>query len=153
MYDQYLAAVLAYRGHLHEAFATNRRLLLEPGASRFTEFQDRFVSLSLLGVIPDSLAAATFRQAFEPRKAWPMPYFGTARQLGGLPWWLARKDTASLARFARRAEQEVQRQEGPRGKLRARYLHAAATAYLALARPELLVEIEAVAVLQTPLRP
>ena len=98
---------------------------------------DPFLSLSLLGGIPDSLAASTFGRAFaEPGKAWPMPESVTARQLRGLPWWLARGDTASLARFRRRAEQEVGRQTSARGQLQSRYLHAAATAYLALARAD-----------------
>jgi hypothetical protein len=61
---------------------------------------------------------------------------GTARELRGLPWWLARGDTASLAAFASRAEQEARTQESARGKLQTRYLHAAATAYLALARAD-----------------
>jgi hypothetical protein len=65
-----------------------------------------------------------------------MPPLGTARQLRGLPWWLGRRDTASLARFALRAQQETRTQGNPRGKLQSRYLHAAATAYLALARAD-----------------
>jgi eukaryotic-like serine/threonine-protein kinase len=136
MYDQFLAVELAYRGHLHEAYAVDRRLLLDPTASRFSNFLDPFLSLSLLGVLPDSLAATTFEHAFEPRKAWPMPRLNTARQLRGLPWWLARRDRASLARFALRAEQEARMQGSARGKLQGRYLHAAATAYLALARAD-----------------
>ncbi len=48
----------------------------------------------------------------------------------------ARGDTASLARFAVRAEQEARTQTTGIGKLRARYLHAAALAYLALARAD-----------------
>ena len=40
----------------------------------------------------------------------------------------------SLARFALRAEQETSTQASATGKLRGRYLHAAATAYLELAR-------------------
>jgi eukaryotic-like serine/threonine-protein kinase len=136
MYDQYLALLLAYRGHLQEAYAVDRRLLLDPNASQFSAFLDPFLSLSLLGVVPDSLAASTFGHALQPGKAWPMPPFNTARQLRGLPWWLARGDTASLARFAVRAGQEVRRQKGAGGKLRARFLHAAATAYLALARAD-----------------
>ena len=136
MYDQYLAAVLAYRGHLQEAYATNRRLLLESAASPFSDFHDGFLSLSLLGVIPESLAATTFGRALEPATAWAMPPFNIPRQLRGLPWWLARGDTASLARFALRAGQEAGRQQSAGGKLRARYLPAAATAYLALARTD-----------------
>jgi hypothetical protein len=133
MSHQYLAFELAYRGHLHEAYAADRTLLLDRNASRFTNFRDPFLSLSLLGAIPESLAATTFGQAFESGKAWPMPPIRSARELRGLPWWLARRDTASLARFARRAEQEAGSQTSGRGKIRSRYLHAAATAYLALA--------------------
>jgi eukaryotic-like serine/threonine-protein kinase len=136
MYHQYLAVELAYRGHLHEAYAADRRLLLDPNASRFSSFLDPFLSLSLLGVLPESLSATTFGQAFEPGKAWPMPRLNTPRELRGLPWWLARGDTASLARFARRAEQEARTQGSARGKLQGRYLHAAATAYLSLARAD-----------------
>jgi hypothetical protein len=137
MYHQFLAVELAYRGHLHEAYTADRRLLLDPNASRFSNFLDPFLSLSLLGVIPESLAATTFGHAFEPGKAWEIPPFNRqARQLRGLPWWLARDDTASLARFAVRAEQEAGTQTTGIGKLRVRYLHAAATAYLALARAD-----------------
>jgi hypothetical protein len=137
MYQQFLAIELAYRGHLHEAFAVDRRLLLDPTASRFSRFLDPFLSLSLLGVIPESLAATTFGHAFEPGKAWEIPPFNRqARQLQGLPWWLARRDTASIARFALRAEQEARSQPSAKGKLRSRYLHVAATAYLALARAD-----------------
>jgi hypothetical protein len=136
MYHQYLAVELAYRGHLKEAYAADRPLILNPDASAFSAFGDPFFDLAFLGVIPDSLAAATFGLALRPGKAWPMSPFGSARQLQGLPWWLARRDTASLARFALRAGQEARRQQGASGKLRARYLHAAATAYLALARSD-----------------
>ena len=88
-------------------------------------------------MIPESLAATTFGRAFEPGKAWEIPPFNRqARQLRGLPWWLARSDTASIARFARRAEQEARSQPSAKGKLRSRYLHLAATAYLALARAD-----------------
>jgi eukaryotic-like serine/threonine-protein kinase len=136
MYRQYLALLLAYRGHLHEAYAADRRLLLDPSASRFSEFLDPFFSLSLLKAVPESVSATTFARSLEPGTPWPVSPFGTARQLRGLPWWMARRDTASLARFAGRAGQEAQKQTSARGKLQSRYLHAAATAYLALARPD-----------------
>jgi serine/threonine-protein kinase len=136
MYRQYLALLLAYRGHLHEAYTADRRLLLDPSASRFSEFLDPFFSLSLLKAVPESVSATTFARSLEPGTPWPVSSFGTARQLRGLPWWMARRDTASLARFAGRAGQEAQKQTSARGKLQSRYLHAAATAYLALARPD-----------------
>ncbi|HMH55489.1 MAG TPA: BTAD domain-containing putative transcriptional regulator, partial [Gemmatimonadales bacterium] len=70
MYGQFLAVELAYRGHLHEAYTADRRLLLDPNASRLSQYLDPFLSLSLLGVIPESLAATTFGHGFEPGKAW-----------------------------------------------------------------------------------
>jgi eukaryotic-like serine/threonine-protein kinase len=136
MYRQYLALELAYRGHLREAYAVDRRLLLDPNASLFSEFLDPFLGLSLLGVIPESLAATTYGHALEVGKAWPTSPLGTARQLRGLPWWLARKDTASMARFVLRAGHEAQSQRSAHGKLQSRYLYMAATAYLALARAD-----------------
>jgi serine/threonine-protein kinase len=136
MYDQYLALELAYRGHLQEAYAVDRRLLLDPNASPFSDFLDPFRALALLGPIPETLSATTFGHALEPGRAWPMSPWGTARQLRGLPWWLARRDTASLARFALRAGQEARMQGTGRGKLQGRYLRVAATAYLALARAD-----------------
>ncbi len=36
MWPQYLAAALAYRGHLREAYQTDRRLLLDPAASKWS---------------------------------------------------------------------------------------------------------------------
>jgi hypothetical protein len=135
MYRQFLANALAYRGHIHEAYAIDRRLVFDAKASRFSWWEDPFMCLALLGVIPDSLAASTYAQAFEPDSAWPIPRFNVqARQLRGLPWWQARSDTLSLARFALRAEQEAGTQKSATGKLRGRYLHLAATAYLELAR-------------------
>jgi DNA-binding SARP family transcriptional activator len=137
MYRQFLARELAARGHLREAYQADRRLLLDVKASRFTWFLDPFLSLSLLGAIPDSLAATTFGHAFDPGKVWPAPHYNIQpRHLRGLPWWLAHGDTVSLARFARRAERETATQSSAIGKLRGRYLHAAAIAYLALARAD-----------------
>jgi tetratricopeptide (TPR) repeat protein len=135
MYDQYLAFELAYRGHLQEAYTADRQLLLDPNASPFTNWMDPFSALALLGVIPESLSATTFGHELEPGKAWPTPH-SSARQRTGLPWWLARRDTVSLTRFALRAEQEARTHGSAGGKLRGRYLHAAATAYLALARAD-----------------
>jgi hypothetical protein len=100
----------------------------------FWNFFDPFRALALLGAVPESLSAETFGKALEPERAWWISPFFTDRRLKGLPWWLARGDTASLARFARRAEREARMQRSSRGKLQGRYLHAAATAYLALAR-------------------
>src|SRR3954447_14382653 len=135
MHRQFLANAVAYRGHIQAAYAMDRRLVFHPKASRFTWWLDPFMGLALLGVIPDSLASSTYAQAFEPDSAWPIPRSNIqARHLRGLPWWQARRDTLSLARFALRAEQEARTQKSAIGKFRGRYLHLAATAYLDLAR-------------------
>jgi hypothetical protein len=130
MWPQYLAAALAYRGHLREAYQTNRRLLLDPAASKWSWAYDPFLDLALLGAVPDSVAGPAFARALEPT----VPWGSTARQLRGLPWWLARGDTASLARFAARAVEETRRPNPPHVVLRARLLGATSTAYGVLAR-------------------
>jgi serine/threonine-protein kinase len=135
MYHQYLAVLLAYRGHLKEAYAVDRRLLLDPNASPFSTFGDPFLDLALLGALPESLAAAHFGRALRSPGVWSQGGFGgPPRPLSGLPWWLARRDSVSLRRFAARAGQEAGRQQEATAMLNARYLHAAATAYLALVR-------------------
>jgi tetratricopeptide (TPR) repeat protein len=136
MYHQFLAVRLAFRGHLQEAYAVDRTLLLDQTASPWTNFEDPFRALAVLGVIPESVSTRTFGHALEPGKAWHISQNFTDRQLRGLPWWLARRDTVALARFALRAEQQARTQGSARGKLQTRYLHAAATAYLALARAD-----------------
>ena len=101
MWPQYLAGALAYRGHLSEAYQTNRRLLLDPAASKWSLAYDPFLDLALLGSVPDSVAGPVFARALEPTAPWDSA--PTPRHLRGLPWWLAHGDTASLRRFAARA--------------------------------------------------
>jgi hypothetical protein len=101
----------------------DRAIALDPG---FAPAYEHTVRLAIrlnrpdlarkYAVIPEWLTATTFRHALEPGTAWPMPPLGTARQLRGLPWWLARRDTVSLAQFALRAAQETRTQESARGK-------------------------------------
>ncbi len=132
MWPQYLAAALAYRGHLREAYQTNRRLLLDPAASKWSLIGDRFLDLVLLGAVPDSMAGPVFARALEPTAPWDSEE--TPRHLRGIPWWLAHGDTASLTRFAARAAEETRRPNSPLVVLRARLLGATSTAYAALAR-------------------
>jgi eukaryotic-like serine/threonine-protein kinase len=136
MLHQFLAAGLAYRGHLREAYAADRTLLLDQAASPYSNFEDPFRALAVLGVMPESVSARTFGHALEPGKAWHISHFLTDRKMRGLPWWQAHRDTVALARFALRARQQARTQRSARGKLQSRYLHAAATAYLALARAD-----------------
>jgi serine/threonine protein kinase len=132
MWPQFLAAALAYRGRLGEAYETNRRLLLDPTASKFSAVWDRFLDLALLGVVPDSIAATAFARALEPTALWGSGLH--PRHLQGTPWWLAHRDTASLKRFAARAAEEARRPNPADVVLRARLLGAVSTAYAALAR-------------------
>ena len=131
MWPQYLADALAFRGHLREAFAVDERLLLDPTASQWAWFWDPFLNLSLLGIIPDSLARANFGRSFEAAAPWG-PF--TPRHLRGLPWWLARGDTAALARFSAQAARTARAPQEPAVALRARLLGETSVAFLDLAR-------------------
>ncbi len=147
MWPQYLAAALAYRGHLREAYQTDRRLLLDPAASKWSLFMDQFLDLALLGIVPDSMAGPVFARALEPTAPWGSEFGITPRHLRGLPWWLAHRDTASLRRFAARAAEETRQPNPPLVVLRARLLGATSTAYAALARGDsagALAQLEAI---------
>ncbi|HUR94267.1 MAG TPA: protein kinase, partial [Gemmatimonadales bacterium] len=132
MWPRYLGRALAFRGHLREAFAVNERLLRHPSTSPFSWFLDPLLDLGLLGIVPDSLARATFDRAFEAKAVWGDFY--TPRHLTGLPWWLSRGDTAALARFGTLAARTARTPGDPRAALRARLLSETSVAFLDLAR-------------------
>jgi hypothetical protein len=132
MWPQYLAVALQARGHLREAFATDERLLLQPSGSPWSGFLDPFPDLSLFGIVPDSLARATFGRALASDSGWSDTF--TPRHLRGLPWWLSRGDTAALARFGARAARVARAPANPRTALRARLLGETSVAFLDLAR-------------------
>jgi serine/threonine-protein kinase len=132
MWPQYVAYTLAFRGHLREAFAVDERLLRDPSPSNWSSLFDPFLDLSLLGVIPDSLAAATFERSLAGAANWGG--FSTPRQFRGLPWWLSRRDTSSLARFGVQAARATRRSATPHQHLRIRLLGEMSAGYLALAR-------------------
>jgi hypothetical protein len=132
---QYLAWALAFRGHLHAAHAEHGRLLTDPGASLLGVVDDPFDDLALLGVVADSLARRAYGHGLASDADWnSKPTLIPPRHLRGLPWWLSRGDTASIAWFGRRASEVVRAAESPIAVLRGRYFGAAATAYLVLAR-------------------
>ena len=139
MWPQYLASELQARGHLREAFAADERLLLEPSASPWSGFLDPFPTLSLLGVVPDSLARATYGRALASDSGWSDTF--TPRHLRGLPWWLSRGDTAALAQFGARAARVARAPANPRMALRARLLGETSVAFLDLARGDSLAAI------------
>jgi serine/threonine-protein kinase len=131
MWPQYLAYVLAFRGHLREALEVNQRLTMDPGATPYSVGFDTFLDLSLLGLVPDSLAGRMFRPTFDPAVDGGL---ATPRHLRGLPWWLARRDTTSLARLVDRAGRVARSPGAPRARLRARLVGEMSGAYLSLAR-------------------
>ena len=128
---QRLAAALAFRGRLREAARVGRSGFDDPAPSS-PAITDPFLDLALLAAIPDSSARRLFELGAErdwaERPLTPLP-----RYLRGLPWWLARGDTAAIARFGRRAAEVARRPASHRAALRARYFAAVAPAYLALA--------------------
>jgi serine/threonine-protein kinase len=129
---RHLAWAEAFRGHL-SASAADLTARPSPAGTR-AAILDPFLDLALFGAIPDSIAGRAFAGAFAPNAPWgETPYRTLPRQLKGAPWWLARGDTASLARFAARAARDVRHSAGA-AALRGRYLHGTALAYLALAR-------------------
>jgi tetratricopeptide (TPR) repeat protein len=131
-WPKYLARALAFRGHLREAFAVNERLLRDPSASPYSRWFDTFHDLSLLGIVPDSLARATFGHSLESAEGWADDV--PPRHLRGLPWWLSRGDTVALARFAAIAARTARVPPTPRAALRARLLGETSVAFLDLAR-------------------
>ena len=133
MWPQYLAAALMARGHLREAYRTDSLLLHDGSASPFSWFADPFLDLSLLGAIPDSVARATFARGLEKDAGWGGP-MSMGRHLRGMPWWLARRDTSSLARFAARARGVTPQPDAPWIEMRARLLGGMAEAFHSLAR-------------------
>jgi tetratricopeptide (TPR) repeat protein len=133
MWPQYLAIALASRGHLREAYRTDSLLLHDASASQFSWFVDPFLSLSILGIIPDSVASATFARGLEQGAGWGGP-LTMGRHLRGLPWWLSRLDTSALARFAARARNTTPEPGSPWIEMRARLLGGMAEAFYSLAR-------------------
>jgi hypothetical protein len=139
MWPHYLANVLAFRGHLREASAVDERLFRQPSASPWSGFLDTFLDLSLLGIVPDSLARATFGRSLEATAVWGNVF--TPRHLRGLPWWLSRGDTAALRRFGAQAARTARARETPRVALRARLLGETSLAFLELARGDSIAAI------------
>jgi hypothetical protein len=135
MWRQHLASALAFRGRPRAAGGVHGRLLADASASHFSPQHDPFNDLALLGVVADSISRRTYEHALAPDADWSGGFSSLPpRYLRGLPWWLSRGDTVSMARFARRAAAAVRGAESPRAVLRGRYFGAAAAANLALAR-------------------
>ena len=86
-----LAIALINRGHLRESYRVLREQpILVDGGSGFL-----FVTLALLGVVPEDTAAAIFRSWLKGPDVGPMSR--------PLPWWAGQADTSSIHAFIRRA--------------------------------------------------
>lgn len=115
---QLLAYALAYRGHLREAY----RLI---GASTFV-----YLELALLGAVPGDSADAVFRTWIQQDISQPYAW-------KTLPWWAARRDTATLSGLHLKLEEvAAQLPSGvpPIAKEAISYLIQSTQAYLTLAR-------------------
>jgi serine/threonine-protein kinase len=128
---QNFAAVLAYRGHLREAQE------LIQGDENLRGRGPLPAEIALVGgSMPDSTAAMFNRWLRERPSRSPEgpPARGVHALLFALPWWAARRDTVSIAHFARRADWARRTVSQPIRKEIAEYGVEAARAYSALAR-------------------
>jgi tetratricopeptide (TPR) repeat protein len=126
MWPQYLASALVLRGHLREAYrilsGTPPRAGPQPW---YSVWMDPSATLALMGVIPEDSANARFQRRGVP---------GVGYIESSLAWWLGRRDTTRLLRFASQAA-TVARADHDQDKRRvARYQEGAARAYLILIR-------------------
>lgn len=132
---RYLALALAFRGRFEEAAALGLTPSSDPRAAGYDAANDPFTELALFGFVPDTTASRAFSFSLQPAADWGrVTQAPTRRHLRGAPWWFAKRDTVALQRFAARAAQVTRGPAPPTSVLRGRYLHAAATAYLTLAR-------------------
>ncbi len=123
MWPQYLAGKLLYRGHAREAYEVYRPLIVRPNTKRWAWFASPLRDLALFNTIPpDTVTAVIARSLASDALAW--------RQW--LPWWLARRDTAALARAVKQADSQARRSRSALESARARSWRSAAGAYLAL---------------------
>ena len=82
----------------------------------------------MFGLVPTDSAAAVFRRSLDGNDM-------DMLQLA-LPWWTLRRDTVAIVAVRKRADLLVSTSTDPEERQRARYLSAAASAYLPLARQD-----------------
>jgi eukaryotic-like serine/threonine-protein kinase len=132
---RFLAAALAFRGRLRES-AVQLNTVSTDRLNAVRQFPpDPFLDLALFGALPDSQARTAFVRAFDRDASWDgLVLYAPQRHLNGLPWWSARDDTTAIVAMAARAGAVARGPGPPVARLRGRYFHAAAGAWLALAR-------------------
>jgi eukaryotic-like serine/threonine-protein kinase len=89
----FLRSMLAFRGHLAEAFAAFPPSWREPSSQYWWGAHSTFLQLAALGAIPDDTARAVFA-------AWLAHGYGPGVYLANA-WWVDHHDTLSLARAVR----------------------------------------------------
>ncbi|MCI0435597.1 MAG: serine/threonine protein kinase, partial [Gemmatimonadetes bacterium] len=126
--EWHLAAALALRGRLGEAYAVRGSDLGGPRLPWVPADSTFFAELAFLGAVPDMDAGSEFA-------AW-LDRGAPAARLA-LPWWAVHEDTLSITRFASRLEQRLESmaEAGLRRAFDARDLEVA-RAYLAVARED-----------------
>ena len=122
-----LSMTLINRGHLREAYAVVPEADVEG-------WPNRFLDLALFGIAPAAAADEAFGRLLRSDSLWPPTSQVGPRQDQALVWWLARRDTTSLARFARRAESAAHATANPLVRLQVSSFSDAARAYLLLLR-------------------
>ena len=138
-----LATTLAYRGRLRAAAEVlGTALNVTVQTARVAAVVDPFLELALFGAVSDSVARRAFDEGLAAEADWGGPPSRPGvpdirwppRYLTGAAWWLARGDTAALHRLSVRAARAARDTGSWVAPLRGRYIHGAASAYLALAR-------------------
>jgi serine/threonine-protein kinase len=137
---QVLAQLLSYRGHLREAqtvIGGEDRLSFRSGLP--AEFA---LAGSMSAGGADSLFSGWLRSGpFWPEGKWPKGG-PPGPLLWMLPWWAARRDTAALAEYARRADSAQRATRRPLWKEVARYGARSARAYMRLASGDTAAALE-----------
>jgi serine/threonine-protein kinase len=116
-----LARMLAFRGHLREAYRTAPPY----GFQWWVAWWHPFPSMALLGTVPPDSAAVVFDRFLRTDSIW-LP---GAHPQRALSWWNVARDTASLSSFARRADSAAQRPRSAVARAYFKLLVDAARAY------------------------
>jgi serine/threonine-protein kinase len=135
----FLALLLAFRGHLEEAYRTAPPMVFRQP----TVDNQPYFDLALLGVVPRDSAAAVFGRMLREDSLWP----ADGMQRRALPWWSAVRDTASLARFAERADSAALRHPHPVARAHLSFFADVARAYATLAKGDSAGALRALAAL------